>query len=107
MNLLNDFLLIVLSAIVLQNAIFTRGFGASRGSLMRTSSRKILQFGCALTVVATVAALLVWPVQLLLRDRLEADVQLIARYAATLAGICIVYIAIWLLTKYCFPTLQY
>ena len=37
MNLLNDFLLIVLSAIVLQNAIFTRGFGASKGSLDRKS----------------------------------------------------------------------
>ena len=107
MNLLNDFLLIVLSAIVLQNAIFTRGFGASKGSLMRTSSQKILQFGCTLTVVATLSSLLAWPVQLVLRDRLEAGVQLAARYAATLASICIVYTAVWLLTKYIFPGVHY
>ena len=95
MNLLNDFLLIVLSAIVLQNAIFTRGFGASKGSLMRTSSQKIL------------SSLLAWPVQLVLLDRLEAGVQLAARYAATLASICIVYTAVWLLTKYIFPGVHY
>ena len=52
MNVLSEFLIIALSAAVLQNAVFTRGLGSSRDTLMMGAPRRIFAFGAALAGLA-------------------------------------------------------
>lgn len=56
MNVLSEFLIIALSAAVLQNAVFTRGLGSSRDTLMMGAPRRIFAFGAALTFITVVSA---------------------------------------------------
>ena len=58
MNVLSEFLIIALSAAVLQNAVFTRGLGSSRDTLMMGAPRRIFAFGAALTFITVVSAAL-------------------------------------------------
>ena len=60
MDAIYQFLIVVLTAIVLQNAVFTRGLGSSKGTLMMSSPKKILFFGGTLTFIAVFSSLLAW-----------------------------------------------
>lgn len=104
---INEFLIVLLTAIVMHNAVITRGFGFGKQMLRLSSTRKILLYGAALTTVCVLSSLLAWPLWNLLRTIPASAGQSIPFYFATLGSICVVYFSIWLLTKYQFPRLHY
>lgn len=109
MNVLSEFLIIALSAVVLQNAIFTRGLGSSKDTLMMQSPRRIFSFGAALTFITVVSAAFAWPLNRLLREHRLAS-RLGIRYltsVVTLVCICIVFTLLYLVTKTWFPRIHY
>lgn len=107
MSYIQEFLLAILTAIVLQNAAFTRGLGSSKSMLTFSNIKRILLFGSTLTLVTTLSALLAWPFNHLLRQNERSAGPLHLRYLIALASICIVYIALYLVTKYFMPMLHY
>lgn len=107
MSYINDFLLIVLSAIVLQNAVFTRGLGSSKDTVMMSSPKKIFFFGATVTLITFFSALLAWPINYLLRENKAFVDFMTMRYILSLACVCIVYIAFYLVSKYFLPTIHY
>ena len=109
MNNLFEFLLAALSAIVLQNAVFTRGLGSSKDTLMLPTPRKIFFFGATLTFITVVSALIAWPVNLLLRGY-DAAARLGIRYLSsivTLVCICLVFVLVFLVTRARLPRVHY
>lgn len=108
MNTLNEFLLIILTAAVLQNAVFTRGLGSSKETLMMGSPKRILIFGGALTFIAVTASLLAWPLNFFLtspKGPMSGFTQ--GRLLIALGCICLIYTALYLSTKYFFPVIHY
>lgn len=108
MNLIQEFLIVMLTAIVLQNAVFTRGLGANRGTFTLSSPRKILLFGAALSFVTFFSSVLAWPINNLLREKQELpEGRLYLRYLWVIVCICIVFSLMYLLTKAYMPRLHY
>ena len=109
MNVLSEFLIIALSAAVLQNAVFTRGLGSSRDTLMMGAPRRIFAFGAALTFITVVSAALAWPLNRLLREQ-QLSTRLGIRYLtsiSTLACVCAVFTLLYLVTRAWFPRIHY
>lgn len=94
---------------VLQNAVFTRGLGSSRSTLMMNSPRRILFFGTFLTFISSISAMAAWPLNFLLRKYQVAS-RLGVRYSSslvTLLCICGVFALSLLLARAYFPRLHY
>lgn len=107
MNLFYDFLIIALTAFILHNAVFTRGLGSSKETLMLSSPRKILLFGGTLTFITVVSSLFAWLINFLLKRVDTVISQRSLRYFVALACICIVFILLYLLTRAFAPRLHY
>lgn len=109
MNYLSEFLVIALTAIVMQNAVFTRGLGSSKDTVMLAGHRPILLFGGTLTLISVCSALLAWPLTQLIK-RYRLNVTLGIRYTTslvTLCCICFVFAVIFLTTRAYLPRLHY
>ena len=109
MNVLSEFLIIALSAAVLQNAVFTRGLGSSKDTRMLGAPRRIFAFGAALTFITVVSAALAWPLNRLLREQ-QLSTRLGIRYLtsiSTLACVCVVFTLLYLVTRAWFPRIHY
>ncbi|MEM1485407.1 Rnf-Nqr domain containing protein [Oscillospiraceae bacterium PP1C4] len=107
MNLMNEFLVITFTAIVLQNAIFARGLGSSKDTIMMSSPKRILLFGSTLTFITVISSLLAWPFNYLLHANEQFATPLHLRYILVLCSICIVFTLLYLLTKNYLPVLHY
>lgn len=108
MNVIQEFLVVMLTAIVLQNAVFTRGLGANKSALSLSSPRKILLYGATLSFVTFVSSLLAWPLNNLLRENesLSED-RLHLRYMLVMVCLCAVFAMLFLLTRAYLPRLHY
>ncbi|WP_195277191.1 Rnf-Nqr domain containing protein [Anaerotruncus rubiinfantis] len=107
MDAIYQFLIVVLTAIVLQNAVFTRGLGSSKGTLMMSSPKKILFFGGTLTFIAVFSSLLAWPFVYLLRQNDAFIGQPHWRYLIALGSICVVYALLYFVSRRFLPVLHY
>ncbi len=108
MNVIQEFLLVMLTAIVLQNAVFTRGLGADKNALVLSSPRKILLYGATLSFVTLVSSLLAWPLNNLLRERDSlSEGRLHLRYLLVMVCLCAVFATLFLLTRSFLPRLHY
>lgn len=108
MNLIQEFFVVILTAIVLQNAVFTRGLGASKRTFSLSSPRKILLFGAVLSFVTVFSSLLAWPLNNLLREKeFLSEGRLYLRYLLVIACICAVFALMFLLTRAYMPRLHY
>ena len=109
MEYLSEFLMAALSAVILQNAVFTRGLGSSKDTIMMSSTGTIVVFGGMLTVVTLLSTVLSWPLNYLLRAyRLSSRTGIpYLPSLGTLLCICLVFSVIWVVSRTWFPVLHY
>ncbi|MBC8584502.1 Rnf-Nqr domain containing protein [Youxingia wuxianensis] len=104
MDLLSEFLVTILVAIVMQNAVFTRAFGFTKGTISINKPRKIIFFGSTITGVMLATAIIAWPLNYWLR---EYNRQNALRYLLYIGCLCIIFVAVHLVTKYFVPKLHF
>lgn len=108
MNVIEEFLIVMLTAIVLQNAVFTRGLGANRSAFTLSSPRKILLFGAVLSFVTVFSSLLAWPLNNLIREKENlSEGRIYLRYLLVILCICVVFALLFLISRAYYPKLHY
>lgn len=108
MNIVQEFFVVMLTAIVLQNAVFTRGLGANKRTFSLSSPRKILFFGAMLSFVTVLSSVLAWPLNNLLREKESLGVgRIYLRYLLVIFCICVVFALMFLITRAFLPKLHY
>ena len=109
MEFLSEFGVAVVSAAILQNVVLTRGLGSCKRTLTLPVPRQILYLGGTLTAVTFLAALIAWPLNLLVRTY-QSQMQLTLRYLTSitaLISICLVFLLLYLGTRAWFPRIHY
>ena len=107
MELVRNFLFILLTAALMQNTVFARAMGIGRETTQLSSPEKIFLFGGSLTYVAFFSALLTYPLALLCEHFIALENQTIARYLLAILMICLVYLVSWLVTRRFLPVVHY
>lgn len=108
MSHISDFIIVLLTAVVLQNVVFTRALGTSKHTMTMASHRRIIVFGLSITAVATVSSAFAWPLNYLVSRYLRnSGLHVYLRYGSALLCICLVYVSMYLISRRFLPKIHY
>lgn len=99
MTQIADFFIAILTAVVLQNVIFTRGLGSAKAEMSLPNTRTILMHGACLTAITASSSIVAWLVNHLLRTSRTLGPMVQLRYVATLICIALAYVGAYYICK--------
>jgi len=98
MELILEILSIFLSAVFLENMVFSRALGVSRTTLVQEKKATVIAFSISVLFMCTVSSVLGWGIRWLL-GWYRGEIALFAKQAALFAAVIVSYALLYLLMR--------